>query len=194
MEVVLIRLLLTNRPYTSLFIEEGGWILYTTEFRANSANLANNRSTKLETLNCSAHARTVRPTGADRSDRRPSGLRAGPSASSKRCSTPVPVQSLFVAWWNHPSPFRMSQKGLGTLFFGTVGGGRPLPFDQQGESNPRLPTSYYNSNDEELSLSFPTVRQCKVSIRPFLHRWGGYSDCSLETIFASRVQARLECR
>jgi hypothetical protein len=37
-----------------------------TNFRANPANLANNRSTKLGTLNCSAHARTVRPTGADR--------------------------------------------------------------------------------------------------------------------------------
>jgi hypothetical protein len=31
-----------------------------TNFRANSANLANNRSTKLGTLICSAHARTVR--------------------------------------------------------------------------------------------------------------------------------------
>jgi hypothetical protein len=42
--------------------------------------LANNRSIKLGTLICSAHARTVRPTGADRPDRGPSGLRAGPSA------------------------------------------------------------------------------------------------------------------
>jgi hypothetical protein len=42
--------------------------------------LDNNRSTKLGTLICSAHARTVRPTGADRPDRGPSGLRAGPSA------------------------------------------------------------------------------------------------------------------
>jgi hypothetical protein len=57
--------MITNRPYTSLFIEEGGWTLYTTEFRANSANLANKHSTKLETLIYSAHARTVRPTGAD---------------------------------------------------------------------------------------------------------------------------------
>jgi hypothetical protein len=39
--------------------------LYTTGFRANSANLANKHSTKLGTLNCSAHAWTVRPTGAD---------------------------------------------------------------------------------------------------------------------------------
>jgi hypothetical protein len=51
-------------------------------FWANSANLANNRSTKLGTLICSAHARTVRPAGADCPDRGPSGLRAGPSASS----------------------------------------------------------------------------------------------------------------
>ena len=66
-KVVLIRLLIiTNRPYTSLYIEKGGWTLYTTGFRVNSANLANKHSTKLGTLNCSAHARTVRPTGADR--------------------------------------------------------------------------------------------------------------------------------
>jgi hypothetical protein len=46
-----------------------------TGFRANCANLANKHNTKLGTLNCSAHARTVRPTGADRpasgSDRPP---------------------------------------------------------------------------------------------------------------------------
>jgi hypothetical protein len=41
--------------------------------------LANNRSTKLGTLICSAHARTVRPTGADCPDRGPCDLRAGPS-------------------------------------------------------------------------------------------------------------------
>jgi hypothetical protein len=63
--VLLIRLILTNRPYTSLFIEEGAWTLYTTDFRANSANLANNRSTKLGTIIYSEHARTVRPTCAD---------------------------------------------------------------------------------------------------------------------------------
>jgi hypothetical protein len=45
--------------------------------------LANNHSTKLGTLNYSAHARTVRPTGADCPDRGPSGLRAGPSASAQ---------------------------------------------------------------------------------------------------------------
>jgi hypothetical protein len=37
-----------------------------TNFRVIFANLANNRSTKLGILNCSAHARTVRPTGPDR--------------------------------------------------------------------------------------------------------------------------------
>jgi hypothetical protein len=51
-----------------------------TNFRAYPMILANNRSTKLGTLICSAHARTVRPTGADRPDHGPSGLRAGPSA------------------------------------------------------------------------------------------------------------------
>jgi hypothetical protein len=65
------------------FYRGGGWTLYTTGLRANSANLANKHSTKLETLNCSAHAWTVRPTGADCPDRGPSGLRAGPSARLK---------------------------------------------------------------------------------------------------------------
>jgi hypothetical protein len=58
----------------------GGWTLYKLISRANSANLANNCSTKLRTLICSAHARTVRATGADCPDRGPSGLRARPSA------------------------------------------------------------------------------------------------------------------
>jgi hypothetical protein len=85
-EVVLIRLMIPNRPYTSLFIEEGGWTLYTTEFRANSAILANNRSTKFGILIYSAHARTVRPT-----DRGLSGLKAGPSARSIWCQTYAPL-------------------------------------------------------------------------------------------------------
>jgi hypothetical protein len=58
--------MITNRSYTSIFIEEGDWTLYKLISRANSANLANNRSTKLRTLICSAHARTVWPTGTDR--------------------------------------------------------------------------------------------------------------------------------
>jgi len=51
--------------YLSIY-RGGGWTLYKLIFRANSANLANNRSTRLGTLIYSAHARTVRPTGADR--------------------------------------------------------------------------------------------------------------------------------
>jgi hypothetical protein len=73
--VFFIRFIITNRPYTSLFVEEGGWTLYTTDFRANFTNLANNRSTKLGTLICYAYARTVRPTSADCLDRGRSGLR-----------------------------------------------------------------------------------------------------------------------
>jgi hypothetical protein len=47
--------------YLSIY-RGGGLDPLQTNFRAISANLANNdRSTKLETLNCSAHARTVRP-------------------------------------------------------------------------------------------------------------------------------------
>jgi hypothetical protein len=67
--------------YLSIY-RGGGLDPLQTNFRANSVNLANNRSTKLGTLNCSAHARTVRPTSADRPDRGPSGLRTGPFASS----------------------------------------------------------------------------------------------------------------
>jgi hypothetical protein len=84
-------MMITNRPYASLFIEEGGWTLYTTGFRANFANLANKHSTKLETLIYSAQARTVRPTGADCPDRGPSGSRAGPSVGSFWCQTYAPL-------------------------------------------------------------------------------------------------------
>jgi hypothetical protein len=50
-----------------LYIYRGGGLdPLQTNFRVNSVNLANNRSTKLGTLISSAHARTVRPTGADR--------------------------------------------------------------------------------------------------------------------------------
>jgi hypothetical protein len=51
-----------------------------TNFRAFPVILVNNHNTKLGTLICSAHARTVQPPGADCPDREPSGLRAGPSA------------------------------------------------------------------------------------------------------------------
>jgi hypothetical protein len=75
--VLLIRLIITNRSYTSVFIEEGGWTLYKLISWTNSANLANNHSTKLGTLICFAHARTVRHTGVDRPAHRrePSGPR-----------------------------------------------------------------------------------------------------------------------
>jgi hypothetical protein len=79
--VLLIRLIdYKSAVYLSIYKEEGLDPLQI-NFRANSANLANNRSTKLGTLICSAHARTVRPTGADRPDRGLFGLRAGPSAA-----------------------------------------------------------------------------------------------------------------
>jgi hypothetical protein len=45
--------------YLSIY-RGGGWTLYKLISRANSANLANNRSTKLGTLSWYAHARTVR--------------------------------------------------------------------------------------------------------------------------------------
>jgi hypothetical protein len=69
------------------FYRGGGWTLYTTGFRANSTNIANKHSTKLGTLIYSTYTRTVRPADADCLDRGPSGVRAGPSVVSKRCST-----------------------------------------------------------------------------------------------------------
>jgi hypothetical protein len=65
--------MIPNRPYTSVFIEEGGWTRYKQTPRVNSENLANKHSKKLGTLICSARTRTVRPTGADRPDRPASG-------------------------------------------------------------------------------------------------------------------------
>jgi hypothetical protein len=79
-EVVLIRLMMINRPYTSLFIEEGDWTLYKLISELIPRFSATNIAKKLGTLICSALTRTVRPIGADRPDPGPSGLRAGPSA------------------------------------------------------------------------------------------------------------------
>ena len=76
--------------YLSIY-RGGGLDPLQTNSRAYPAILANNRSTKLGTLICSAHARTVRPTGADRPDRGPSGLRAGQSAGSFWCQTYAPL-------------------------------------------------------------------------------------------------------
>jgi hypothetical protein len=67
--------------YLSIY-RGGGLDPLQTNSRAYPMILANNRSTKLGILIYSAHARTVRPTGADRPDRGPSGLRAGQSAGS----------------------------------------------------------------------------------------------------------------
>jgi hypothetical protein len=61
----------------------GGLDPLQTNFRAYPMILANNHGTILGTLICSAHARTVRPPGADCPDRGLSGLRAGPSASAQ---------------------------------------------------------------------------------------------------------------
>ena len=60
--------------YLSIY-RGGGLDPLQTNFRAYPMILANNRSTKLGTLICSAHARTVRPIGADCPDRGPSGLK-----------------------------------------------------------------------------------------------------------------------
>jgi hypothetical protein len=70
-----------SAAYLSIY-RGGGLDPLQTNFQAYSAILGNNRNTKLETLICSAPARTVRPTGADRPDRGPSDLRAEPSARS----------------------------------------------------------------------------------------------------------------
>jgi hypothetical protein len=72
--------------YLSIY-RGGGLDPLQTNFRAYHMILANNRSIKLGTLIYSAHARTVRSTGAARPDRGPSGLRAGPAARSNWCST-----------------------------------------------------------------------------------------------------------
>jgi hypothetical protein len=76
--------------YLSIY-RGGGLDLLQTNFLANPVNLANNRSTKLGTLICSTLARTVRPTGADRPDRGPSGLRTGPSTGSLWFQTYAPL-------------------------------------------------------------------------------------------------------
>jgi hypothetical protein len=67
--------------YLSIY-RGGGLDPLQSNFRAFPVILANNRNTKLGTLICSAHARTVRPPDADCPDRGPSGLRAGPSVGS----------------------------------------------------------------------------------------------------------------
>src|SRR5688500_10631838 len=82
--------MITNRSYTFVFIEEGGWTRYKQTPQANPVNFVNKHGKKLGTLICSACARTVRPTGADCPERRPFGSRAGPSAGSFWCPTYAP--------------------------------------------------------------------------------------------------------
>jgi hypothetical protein len=67
--------------YLSIY-RGGGLDPLQTNFRANPANLANNYSTKLGTLICSAHARTVRPTCADRTVRITDRPASGPDRPS----------------------------------------------------------------------------------------------------------------
>ena len=62
----------------------GGLDPLPSELRANPAIFVNKRSEKLGTLICSAHARTVRPPGADCPDR-------GPSAGSIMVQTYAPL-------------------------------------------------------------------------------------------------------
>jgi hypothetical protein len=93
--------------YLSIY-RGGGLDPLQTNFRAFPVILANNRNTKLGTLICFAHARTVRTPGADCPDRGPSDLRAGPSARlNSVLNSDHPTK--FEEWThNAPSHFRLS--------------------------------------------------------------------------------------
>jgi hypothetical protein len=70
-----------HKSVVDLSIYRGGGLdPLPSKLRANPGIFANKRSEKLGTLICSARARTVQPTGADRPHRGPSGLRVGLSA------------------------------------------------------------------------------------------------------------------
>jgi hypothetical protein len=58
--------MITNRSYSSVFIEEEDWTRYKQTPRANSENLADKHNKKLGTLIGSARPRTVRTRGTDR--------------------------------------------------------------------------------------------------------------------------------
>jgi hypothetical protein len=77
--VVLVRLLGVQSAVALHLYKGGGLDPLQTDFRVNPVVLGNQSREKLETLTDSAHARTVRATTTDSPDRRPSGLRAGPS-------------------------------------------------------------------------------------------------------------------
>jgi hypothetical protein len=83
--------------------------------------LANNCSTKLGTLICSAHARTVRPTGADRPDRGPSGLRAGPFALNLVLNSWVSPSSAWAGGTHSGTPLHSAPSEL-AVRAGWVGG------------------------------------------------------------------------
>jgi hypothetical protein len=88
--------------YLSIY-RGGGLDPIQTNFRANSVNLANNRSINLGTLNCSAHVRIVRPTGACRPDRGPSGLRTIRTADHPASGPNRPLAQLSAQ--HMPLPF-----------------------------------------------------------------------------------------
>jgi hypothetical protein len=96
--------------YLSIY-RGGGLDPLQTNFQAYPLILANNRSTKLGTLICSAHARTVRPTDVDCPDRGPSGLRTGPSARSIWCSTDTPHAAAHERRHAHATPLHTAPPG-----------------------------------------------------------------------------------
>jgi hypothetical protein len=73
--------MITNRLYSSVFIEDGGWTRHKQTLRANSVNLVNKHNKKLGTLIC--YARADRPAH-----------RREPSDGSFWCST-VLIYNLF---------------------------------------------------------------------------------------------------
>jgi hypothetical protein len=83
--------MILNHPYSSVFIEEGGWTHYKQTPRANSVNFVNKHNKKLRTLIYSARVRTVRPTGADCAAPRPDR----PVAQFGAQHTPITIVLLF---------------------------------------------------------------------------------------------------
>jgi hypothetical protein len=96
--VLLIRLIIKNRSYSYVFIEEGGWTRYKQTPRDNSVNFVNKHSKKLGTLICSARA--DRPAHR----RGPSDPRAVQSGRSIQCSTTwIEIKMDIALKWNYPS-------------------------------------------------------------------------------------------
>jgi hypothetical protein len=78
--VILVRLLGVQSAVALHLYKGGGLDPFPTVSRVNPAVLGNKSREKLGTLTDSTRVRTVRATTADRPDRGPSGLGAGPSA------------------------------------------------------------------------------------------------------------------